>query len=171
MSIYKDKLNHHSFFKKERFHNSSLTLANGTNGWSVTSIVKAHKMLKKQQASIYLHILSKVVWSISKKVKFLSNLQTLLSGTNGLLATSQVDKPKMLSKLQTSISPRTLLMEVLTISRRLKSHSSLLISENGMSGLSAILKKITKMILNQWSLNIFLEQQIHSFFKALHSKG
>ena len=76
MNIYKDKLNHHSFFKKEKFHNSLLTLTNGMNGWLATSIVKAHKMLNKQQASIYLHILLKAVWSISKRVKFLSSLRT-----------------------------------------------------------------------------------------------
>ena len=105
------------------------------NGWSDTSIVKMLKMLNKQQASILPHILLKAVWSISKRVKSLSNLQTLLNGTNGLLAISQVDRHRMPSKQQTSISLRIPLMEVLIIFRRLKFPSSSLTSENGMNGL------------------------------------
>ena len=168
MSIYKDKLYHHSFSRKERFHNSLLTLTNGMNGSLATSIVKAHKMLNKQQASISLHIVLKVVWSISKKAKFLNNLQTLMNGTNGLLVISLVDRLKTPSKQQTSISLRILLTAVLIIFKRLKSLSSLLISENGMIGLLVISRKIIKMILSQWLLSISLDKWIHSFFKALH---
>ena len=59
MNISLDRLHHHNSSKKDHSpsHNSLQTLTNGMNGWSATSIVKVHKMLNKQQASISLHIL------------------------------------------------------------------------------------------------------------------
>ena len=63
----------------------------------------------------------------------------------------------MLCKQQTSILLHILLMVVLTISKKLKSRSSLRISENGTSGLLATLPELSHRTLMRQQMDIYQE--------------